>query len=89
VSRRVAELLKPGAHLVCYDMPRMSGLWGVLIAPSMSSIRARYPELTIVDSLPQWMEETDLASMRKEPLRVENDPPQGLLRALVADRQRQ
>jgi len=89
VNKRVAELLKPDEYLVCYDMPRMSGLWGVLIAPSMSSIRARYPELTIVDSLPPWMDETELATMRKEPLRVEDDPPQGLLRALVADRQGQ
>jgi hypothetical protein len=67
----------------------MSGLWGVLIAPSMSSIRARYLELTIVDSLPRWMDETELATMRKAPLRVEDDPPQGLLRAMVADRQDQ
>jgi hypothetical protein len=32
-------LLGSGEYLVCYDMPRVSGLWGVLIAPSTDSIR--------------------------------------------------
>ena len=87
-ERAVAALLKPGEYLVCYELPRMSGLWGVLIAPSMTSIQIKYPELTIVDSLPPWMDEAELARMRETPLWLD-DPPHGLLHALVADRERE
>lgn len=72
-ERAVAGLLGPGEYLVCYDMPRMSGLWGVLIAPSFASIQVKYPELAIVDSLPAWMDEAELARMRKMPLWLEPD----------------
>jgi hypothetical protein len=88
-ERATSELLKPGEYLVCYDMPRMSGLWGVLIAPSVSSILVKYPELTVVESLPAWMDEAELARKRESPLWLDDDPPQGLLHALVADRQRE
>jgi hypothetical protein len=67
----------------------MSGLWGVLIAPSMESIRFKYPELAIVDSFPRWMGLEELTRMREMPLWLDDDPPQGLLHALVADRERQ
>jgi hypothetical protein len=87
-ERAVAELLRSGEHLVCYDMPRMSGLWGVLIASSSESIQTKYPELKIVESLPTWMDEAELATMRKTPLWLDDEPPQGLLRALVANRER-
>lgn len=86
-QQAVAELLEPGEYLVCYDMPRMSGLWGVLVAPSPSSIRKKFPELTIVDWLPPWMTEAEVAAMRHRSLRLEDDTPQGLLRALIADRE--
>ncbi len=87
-QRTVAGLLQPGEYLVCYDMQRMSGLWGVLIAPSMASIRAKYPELVIVDTLPAWMDMAELARMRETPLWLDH-PPQGLLHVLVADRERE
>jgi hypothetical protein len=85
----LSGLLKPGEHLVCYDMPRMSGLWGILIAPSIEAIRATYPELAIVDSLHAWMNADEVAKMRETPLWLDEDPPQGLLQALVADRHRE
>jgi len=87
VERAVADLLEAGEYLVCYEMPRMSGLWGVLVAPSASSIRELYPELTIVDSLPGWMTEAEVTSMRSTRLDLEDDQPKGLLRALIADRE--
>jgi hypothetical protein len=43
----------------------------------------------IVDSPPTWMDEAELARMRETPLWLDEDPPQGLLRALVADRERE
>lgn len=47
------------------------------------------PQLLIVDSPPTWMDEAELARMRETPLWLDEDPPQGLLRALVADRERE
>jgi hypothetical protein len=88
-DRGLASLLTPGEYLVCYDLPRMSGLWGVLIAPSVEAIRATYPELMIADSLPGWMDEDEVVRMRETPLWLDDEPPQGLLRALVADRNRE
>jgi hypothetical protein len=51
--------------------------------------KAKYPQLLIVDSPPTWMDEAELARMRETPLWLDEDPPQGLLRALVADRERE
>lgn len=87
-ERTAAELLGSGEYLVCNDLPHMSWLWGVLHAPSTSAIRIKYPELAIVESLPPWMGEAELATMRETPLRLDDEPPQDLLRALVADRER-
>jgi hypothetical protein len=36
-----ASRANPDEYLVCYDLPRMSGLWGVVIAPSAASIQAK------------------------------------------------
>ena len=87
-ERGLSGLLQPGEYLVCYDMPRMSGLWGVLIAPSVDAIRAKFPELSIADALPQWMSHEDLTRWPESPLWLEDEPPQGLLHVIMADRQR-
>ena len=81
-------MLKPGEYLVCYELPRMSGRWGILIAPSAEAIREKFPELLIADSLPAWMSEENLARKRETPLWLDDEPSQGLLHALVADRHR-
>ena len=73
--------------LVVYDYG-MGGLWGTLIAPSRAAISAKYPELVIVDAPPAWMDDAELAKLRSAPLWLEEDPPQGLLRALNSDRTR-
>jgi hypothetical protein len=62
---------------------------GRLIAPSEAAIRAKYPDLMIADSLPKWMDEAELATTRETPRWLDDEPPQGLLRALVADRERE
>lgn len=86
-GRLLTDLLSPGEHLVCYDYG-MGGLWGVLIAPSEDAIRATYPELLIATSLPKWMDESVLAEKREAPLWLDDEPPEGLLHALIADRNR-
>jgi hypothetical protein len=82
----LSGLLEPGEYLVCYDLPRMSGLWGILIAPSVEAIRDKFPELLIAESLPTWMSQADLARKRETPLWLNDEPQQGLLHALMADR---
>lgn len=46
------------------------------------------PRLAIADVLPGWMDVHDLQRRRETPLWLEDEPPQGLLRVLVADRGR-
>ena len=73
--------------LVAYDYG-MGGLWGVLIAPPRAAISAKYPELGIVDLPTVWMDDARLAVLRSAPLWLDDDPHQGLPRALVYDRTR-
>ena len=73
--------------LVCYDYGT-GGLWGVLMAPSVAAISARYPELYIADEPPAWMSRGRYQSLRGEPLWLDDAPPRGLLHALVSDRGR-
>jgi hypothetical protein len=71
--------------LVCYDYGT-GGLWGVLMAPSRESIHAMYPELDIADEPPPWMSAERHRDLLGEPLWLDEEPPQGLLRALLSDR---
>jgi hypothetical protein len=73
------------AYLVVYDYG-IGGLWALVEAPSSDSIVELYPEVQIVDSRPEWMD--DERYDRLELLWLEDDPPQGLVRAVVADRDR-
>ena len=73
--------------LVCHDYG-MGGLWGVLMAPSVAAIKARYPELHIAAEPPAWMSREAFQALREEALWLDDEPPQGLLRALVSDRAR-
>lgn len=87
VTLPLSDLLRPGEFLVVYDYG-MGGLWGVLIAPSLGAIAAKFPELSVASALPPWMTTADLERTREEPLGLDDEPPQGLLKALVADRER-
>jgi hypothetical protein len=73
--------------LIAYDYG-MGGLWGVMIAPSAEAIRAKYPELSVVDERPRWMTEERYAKLRSDPLWLDDEVPTGLLKAAVADRDR-
>ncbi|GAB3778152.1 hypothetical protein GCM10027601_02590 [Nocardioides ungokensis] len=80
------EFLCMDEFLVCYDYGS-GGLWGILTAPSEDAVRAKYPELTIAEVRPPWMDDEHIGQLYAEPLRLD-DPPTGLLAALVADRER-
>ncbi|WP_024285595.1 hypothetical protein [Cellulomonas sp. KRMCY2] len=79
------SVMQPGEFLVAYDYG-MGGLWGVLVAPSREAILKKYPELGIADALPAWMNLERLERLRQDRLWLGEEPPQGLLKALVADR---
>jgi hypothetical protein len=73
------------SFIVAYDYG-MGGLWGVLDAPSESAIREVYPELAVVHKQPAWMTDSQLERMKKNERYNLNDPPHGMLKALLADR---
>jgi len=87
MTARLSDLLRPGEFLVAYDYGQ-GGLWGVLIAPSATAITTRYPELAVVETLPPWMTPADLEHWRETPLWLDDEPPQGLLKAVLAARDR-
>jgi len=87
VTQPLSDLLRPGEFLVAYDYG-MGGLWGVLIAPSAAAITAKFPELSIADALPPWMTDADLERHREAPLWLDDEPSQGLLNVVIADRER-
>jgi hypothetical protein len=82
----LSDILRLGEFLVCYDYGT-GGLWGALIASSATAIAAKYPELDVSDALPSWISSEELRKYREAPLWLDDEPPQGLLRALVADRE--
>jgi hypothetical protein len=72
--------------LVAYDYG-MGGLWAILMAPSQEAIAAKYPELAVAPERPNWMDDQRYEDLRGEPLWLD-DPPSGILDALVADRRK-
>jgi len=71
--------------LVAYDYG-MGGLWAIVLAESDAAIRSAYPELTVVHDRPPWMDDARYATLCAEPLRLDSPEPQGILKAVVADR---
>jgi len=84
---RVSDAPPDEPFLVCYDYGT-GGLWGVLMAPSVGAIKAKHPELHIADEPPPWMSQERFEALAHEPLWLDDEPPQGLLHALVSDRGR-
>ena len=70
--------------LVAYDYGG-GGLWAVLMAPSIQAIADKYPELAVVRDRPTWMTADDYEELLGQPLWLD-DPPSGILNAVVADR---
>lgn len=72
--------------LVAYDYGS-GGLWAILMAPSIEAIAVKYPELTIAEDRPSWMTSDRYEELLGRPLWLD-DPPTGILDAVVADRRR-
>jgi hypothetical protein len=72
--------------LVAYDYG-MGGLWGVILARSPDDILSKYPELKIPTERPKWLTQESFDKMRSEDEILDiDDPPRGLLTAVVSDR---
>jgi len=74
--------LSKQAFLVVYDYGQ-GGRWAWIRADSAKSILQRYPELKIIDELPDWLTSSGAPNLREYDL---EDPPAGLLAALIAQR---
>jgi hypothetical protein len=77
-------LVPDSEFLVCYDYG-MGGLWGFMYAESIDAIKAKYPELLVVTSKPDWMTDEYFERKHSEPLWLDS-PPTGILLALLDDR---
>jgi hypothetical protein len=77
--------LPDAPYLVAYDYGG-GGLWAILMAPSSVAIAGKYPELTIADDRPTWMSADRYEELLAQPQWLD-DPPSGILEAVVADRQ--
>lgn len=84
VARRVSVGVVR-AFLVAYDYGT-GGLWAVVEAPSADAILAKYPEVVVAETRPEWMTDDRYEQLALEPLRLDEEPPSGMFRAVVADR---
>jgi len=73
--------------LIVYDYGT-GGLWGVIRARSAKEILAKYPELGVESERPEWMTDAVFADVRRAETHDIDDQPDGLLKALLADRRR-
>jgi hypothetical protein len=71
--------------LVVYDYG-MGGLWALVSAPSEAAIVEQYPEINVVTERPKWMDDKRFHGLDR--LALDDDPPQSILRVVVADRDR-
>jgi hypothetical protein len=76
---------KKRLFLVAYDYG-MGGLWGAVLARSEAEIEAVYPELGIATERPPWMTDDRYNQICVEELHDIDDPPTGILNAVMADR---
>jgi hypothetical protein len=74
--------------LVCYDYG-MGGLWGTFLARSEQEILDVYPELMVVRDRPKWMSDDDYEGLVAHELHDIDGAPWGILKALLADRERE
>jgi hypothetical protein len=73
--------------MVAYDYGT-GGLWGFVRAESEEEIHRVYPELVIVHERPAWMTDESYAQMEQRETYDLGAPPTGMLKAIVADRDR-
>jgi hypothetical protein len=71
--------------LVVYDYG-MGGLWGIILARSEQEITKEYPELSIVETRPAWMDEALFQEIADIETHDIDGAPWGILNAILTDR---
>ena len=84
----LSEVLRSGDYLVCLRAAAYEWTVGRPHRSFVWSDTGQVPRVFIADDLPAWMSLEDLARKRETPLWLDDDPPQGLLHALMTDRHR-
>jgi hypothetical protein len=79
-----AAALSTQPFLVVYDYGQ-GGVWAWIRADSADAILERYPELKVIDTLPEWLTSAGSPTLPEHNL---EDPPAGLLADLIAERRR-
>lgn len=73
-------------YLASYDYGQ-GGLWGFIYAESIDEITSRFPEIDVVDSPPEWMDDEyiDMLGERSEDI---DGPYHGFLKSILMDREK-
>lgn len=72
--------------LVLYDYGQ-GGIWGYVTAESKDSIVSRFPELTVYDTTPDWLD-TEYVEQLKQRVESIDGPYRGVLSDVLVDRSR-
>ncbi len=72
-------------HLVIYDYGQ-GGRWAFVLAESPAEIERRYPELKVVQEIPEWMTGELRARLETTETYDLKAPPSGLLADLIRER---
>jgi hypothetical protein len=71
--------------LVCYDYGT-GGLWGIMLARSEEEILQQYPELSIAQERPKWMNDDLFEQIKEVETHDIDGAPWGLLNTVLTDR---
>jgi hypothetical protein len=64
--------------LTAYDYGT-GGVWQWITADSAEQIASKYPQLTVVNEIPKWLDERTKANLRSYDI---DDEPEGVLRSI-------
>lgn len=73
--------------LAVYDYG-MGGIWAFFHARTRSEITEKYPELKIMDDVPDWLNKQDKENMESHFTFDIDEPPHGWLLSLIRERER-
>lgn len=91
-NEKGSKRINYSSFLAVYDYG-MGGIWVLIESPTRIRIELEYPELTVYDDRPEWMDETQKKEFIKDCI-VNNmcwnidSPPTGWLKSLVESREK-
>ncbi len=70
--------------LTCYDYGT-GGVWRCFFAKSAQEIIDKYPELSVVDTIPDWMEKDRIVTLNEQAVDI-NEGDDEFLNSIIAGR---